>query len=71
MPQACSRWVNLFSFQDAMIDDLLKGVSLYLVGMMGAGKTTIGKRLAQQLNYRFVDTDAAIEQLVGKPIRDF
>ncbi len=54
-----------------MIDDLLKGVSLYLVGMMGAGKTTVGKRLAQQLNYRFADTDAVIEQLVRKPIRDF
>ncbi|MGL4620562.1 MAG: shikimate kinase, partial [Chroococcidiopsis sp.] len=43
--------------------DLLKGINLYLVGMMGAGKTTIGKILAAQLGYGFVDTDAVIEQL--------
>ncbi|TCD05551.1 shikimate kinase [Erythrobacteraceae bacterium CFH 75059] len=33
-----------------------------LVGMMGAGKTTIGRRLANRLGRRFVDADAAIEQ---------
>lgn len=35
---------------------------------MGAGKTTVGRLLAQQLNYRFFDTDALIEQLAGQPI---
>ena len=47
---------------------LLKGVNLYLVGMMGAGKTTVGRELATHLGYRFVDTDAVISQLTGQSI---
>lgn len=39
---------------------------LYLVGFMGCGKTTIGKMLADRLDREFVDTDAHIEQVVGK-----
>ncbi len=50
--------------------DLLRGVNLYLIGMMGAGKTTLGQWLAQQLSYRFVDTDALVEQIAGKSIPD-
>jgi len=49
-------------------NSLLKGVNLYLVGMMGAGKTTVGHLLAAQLGYGFVDTDVVIEQVTGKPI---
>lgn len=33
-----------------------------LVGLMGVGKTTVGRRLAAQLGCRFVDSDAAIEE---------
>ncbi len=47
---------------------MLKGVNLYLVGMMGAGKTTIGRLLGQHLDYRFFDTDAVIEQAATQPI---
>lgn len=47
---------------------LLKGVNLYLVGMMGAGKTTVGRLVATHLGYRFVDTDAVIEQATGQSI---
>ncbi|MEH2072785.1 MAG: shikimate kinase [Nostoc sp.] len=47
---------------------LLQGVNLYLVGMMGVGKTTVGRLLAKQLSYGFVDTDDVIAQAAGKSI---
>jgi shikimate kinase len=52
------------------VSDFLKGTNLYLIGMMGAGKTTVGQRLAAHLDYRFLDTDAVIEQATGLPIRE-
>lgn len=39
-----------------------------LVGMMGVGKTSIGKRLAGRLGFEFVDADEAIEQAAGMTI---
>lgn len=48
--------------------DSLQGTSIYLVGMMGSGKSTVGKMLSQALGYCFFDTDALIEQLAGKSI---
>ncbi|MEQ8962128.1 MAG: shikimate kinase, partial [Coleofasciculus sp. C2-GNP5-27] len=50
------------------MNDLLKGINVYLIGMMGVGKTTVGQRLAKELDYRFVDTDVLIEQVVGQTI---
>ncbi|MGD1901546.1 MAG: shikimate kinase [Geitlerinemataceae cyanobacterium] len=46
----------------------LKGINVYLVGMMGAGKSTIAKLLARQLGYRCLDTDTIVEQVSGKTI---
>jgi shikimate kinase len=40
-----------------------------LVGFMGAGKTTIGRRLARRLGYRFEDMDRRIEQRVGLTVQ--
>ena len=42
--------------------DLLDGRPLVLVGMMGAGKTTVGRRLASQLGRTFLDSDDEIEK---------
>jgi shikimate kinase len=50
------------------MDNLLKGVNLYLIGMMGSGKTTVGQLLATQLSYQFVDTDVLIERVAGQSI---
>ena len=47
---------------------LLQGLNIYLIGMMGTGKTTVGKLLAQKLGYRFFDTDELIEAVAGKKI---
>ncbi len=50
------------------MNDLLEGTSVFLIGMMGTGKTTVGEHLARQLNYRFFDTDVLIERVSGKTI---
>lgn len=46
----------------------LAGRSVVLVGLMGAGKSTVGRRLAQRLKLEFVDADTAIEEAAGKTI---
>lgn len=48
---------------------MLKGKrNLFLVGPMGAGKTTIGKQLAQVLHLEFIDSDQEIESRTGAAI---
>lgn len=48
---------------------MLKGKrNVFLIGPMGAGKTTIGKQLAQLLHLKFIDTDQEIESRTGAPI---
>lgn len=44
--------------------------SIVLVGLMGAGKTRVGKRLAERLRLPFVDADHAIEAETGKSISE-
>ncbi|WP_425456672.1 shikimate kinase AroK [Aliikangiella marina] len=48
---------------------MMKGKrNVFLVGPMGAGKTTIGKQLAQTLHLEFIDSDQEIEARTGAPI---
>ncbi len=44
--------------------------SIVLVGLMGAGKTSIGRRLAEKMGLTFVDADSEIEKAAGKSIPD-
>lgn len=50
------------------LTDRLNGINLYLIGMMGAGKSSTGATLAQTLGYQFFDTDAVIEAAAGQSI---
>ena len=43
---------------------------IVLVGLMGAGKTSVGRRLAEKLGIPFVDADHEIERAAGKTIKD-
>ena len=49
---------------------LWTGKPIVLVGLMGAGKTTVGRRLAQKLDLPFVDADHEIEEAAGMTISD-
>ena len=44
--------------------------NIILVGMPGSGKSTLGVLLASALSYRFLDTDALIEQRQGRTLQD-
>src|SRR5436309_5608266 len=56
--------------QDAALVAALGRRSVVLVGMMGAGKASIGRRLAQRLGVGFVDADAEIEAAAGMTIAE-
>lgn len=47
---------------------ILKKCSIYLVGPMGSGKSAVGKFLAYELGFRFLDMDDLIEAIAKKPI---
>jgi shikimate kinase/3-dehydroquinate synthase len=53
---------------DAALPPALSGRSIVLVGLMGAGKTSIGRRLAARLGLPFYDADAEIELAAGRTI---
>jgi len=46
------------------------GPHLILIGLMGAGKTTVGQVCAQRLGRPFVDTDALVEAAAGASVRE-
>lgn len=45
--------------------------SVFLVGLPGSGKSTVGRQLARRLGLPFVDSDHVIEQRIGSSIRAF
>ncbi len=46
----------------------MKADKVYLVGFMGAGKTTVGRALAKRLDWRFEDVDERIERAEGRDV---
>lgn len=42
--------------------------TIFLIGYMGCGKSTVGKKLATRMQYDFIDIDAAIEKMTGKSV---
>lgn len=55
---------------ESLVLERLAGRPIVLVGMMGAGKTTVGRRLAMRLGLPFTDSDAEIETAAGMSIAD-
>jgi shikimate kinase len=55
---------------DAALAAALERRSIVLVGMMGAGKSSIGRRLAARLGIPFSDADAEIEEAAGMSVTD-
>lgn len=52
----------------AALAERLQGLNVFLVGMMGSGKSSVGRPLATALGYRFVDADQLLEQAAGRSI---
>ncbi|CAM8885269.1 unnamed protein product [Rhodiola kirilowii] len=46
------------------------GRCIYLVGMMGSGKTTVGRILSDVLEYSFCDSDKMVEQAIGASVSE-
>ena len=47
---------------------IIKGRSIFLIGMMGCGKSQTGQKLAELLRYKYIDLDSLIEKLAKKSI---
>ena len=70
MSAQASQEVTGVPISETAIVAALGARSLVLVGMMGAGKSSIGRRLAARLGIAFVDADNAIEEAAGMTIPD-
>ncbi|MVN90434.1 shikimate kinase [Mucilaginibacter aquatilis] len=44
---------------------------IFLIGYMGSGKTTLGRKLATRLNYQFIDLDHVLEEQAGMTIAEY
>lgn len=71
--QANKEWLLLSSEIETTakaVNEALGGTSVYLIGMMGSGKSLVGKLLAQALSYRFLDSDEVIEEFTEQTIAE-
>src|SRR5258706_16338590 len=57
-------WRGQFTVHGSNLTPVMSG-NIFLIGMMGAGKTTLGKSLATRLHREFVDTDRALVERTG------
>ena len=53
------------------LKEKLRGTCVYFVGMMGSGKTTLGRAFSEKMEYRFLDTDEIAEYMIEMPISAF
>lgn len=67
-PAAAATDLKPDGFQISRIRDALNGRAIVIIGMMGAGKSSIGRRLAQALDLGFVDSDDEIEKAANLTI---
>jgi shikimate kinase len=70
MPDAVLHNKMAASQQDGALVAALGRRSIVLVGMMGAGKSSVGRKLAARLGLAFVDADSKIEEAAGMSIPD-
>ena len=70
-----AEWFAGTKIDDAVIARIhhalrLQMENIFLIGMPGCGKTTVGQQLAQRLNKKFVDADEELEKRAGRPITE-
>ncbi|MGM9604517.1 MAG: shikimate kinase [Faecousia sp.] len=70
-----AEWFTGGAIPDSRIEEIHAALraqmeNIILIGMPGCGKTTLGKRLAQETGKQFVDADDALEARVGRRITD-
>ena len=63
-------------YPDEMVDDcvrklLIERRNIVLIGMPSSGKTTVGRKLARELNRRYVDTDREVVKVIGMSIAEY
>ena len=63
-------WFDKSLYSSSYIRLTMK-TSISLIGMAGAGKSSIGEELAKSLNLKFVDSDLVIEQKYGKSLQGY
>jgi len=64
------RWVGATIFPQIIMPDSNSNL-VFLIGFMGCGKTTLGRKLAARLGYDFIDLDNVLEAQVGMTIAEY